>query len=341
MDKLRALQYFVAAADGGSLSGAARAFDVSVPAVAKLVGALERELGVALFDRTTHGLTLTARGQTYLESCRPLLERLVEVDRAVAEDGDRPSGTLVVGAPPLLARTVLVPALTEFHERYPELRIELRPSDRLNVGPAEAQGHDAIVALGWPGDVDLVRRPLARSRLLVCATPDYWRRHGVPTRPVEMGAHRCLLVRASEGTLLDLWRYRRGEEVEEVALRGRFVSESRDLVLAGVLQGQGVGRFADLSIWPHLEDGSLQPVLLDWEPTDAPPFSVLYRREARIAPRVDAFVGFLVELFARIEAACISRFGARPATQRPEWYAQRGGKASATMGRRPGPAPGR
>lgn len=333
MDKLRALQYFVAAADGGSLSGAARAFDVSVPAVAKLVGALERELGVALFDRTTHGLTLTARGEAYLESCRPLLERLVEADRAVAADGDRPSGTLVVGAPPLLARTVLVPALGAFQERHPELRIELRPSDRLNVGPAEAQGHDAIVALGWPGDVDMVQRRLAQSRLLVCATPDYWRRHGVPTRPTDMRAHRCLLVRAAEGTLLDLWRYRRGDETEEVPLRGRFVSESRDLVLAGVLQGQGVGRFADLSIWPHLEDGSLQPVLLDWEPTDAPPFSVLYRREARIAPRVDAFVAFLVELFARIEAQCISRFGARPVPQRPEWYAQRGGRASATMGR--------
>jgi DNA-binding transcriptional LysR family regulator len=335
MDKLRALQYFVAAAEGGSLSAAARSHDVSVPAVAKLVGALERELGVALFDRSTHGLTLTARGEAYLESCRPLLERLVEADRAVSTDGERPSGTLVVGAPPLLARLVLIPALEAFHQRCPDVRIELRPFDRLTVTQAEAQGLDAIVALGWPGDVDLVQRRLAQSRLLVCATPDYWRRHGLPTRPADMRAHRCLLVRSTEGTLLDLWRYRRGDEREEVALRGRFVSESRDLVFAGVLRGQGVGRFADLSIWPHLEDGSLQPVLLDWEPTDAPPFSVLYRREARIAPRVDAFVGFLVELFARIEAACISRFGARPVVQRPDWYAQRGGKASATMGRGP------
>ena len=84
MDKLRALQYFVAAAEEGSLSGAARRMEVSVPSVAKLIGALERQLGVRLVDRSTQGLKLTARGEAYLETCRPLLEQLSQADAAVA-----------------------------------------------------------------------------------------------------------------------------------------------------------------------------------------------------------------------------------------------------------------
>lgn len=84
MDKLRALHYFVAAAEEGSFSAAARRFDVSVPAVTKLVSSLERDLGVKLLDRSTQGLTLTARGAQYLESCAPLLAQLADADRMLA-----------------------------------------------------------------------------------------------------------------------------------------------------------------------------------------------------------------------------------------------------------------
>ena len=89
MDKLRALHYFVAAAEEGSFSAAARRFDVSVPAVTKLVSALERDLGVKLLDRSTQGLSLTARGAQYLENCTPLLAQLADADRALAAPGAR------------------------------------------------------------------------------------------------------------------------------------------------------------------------------------------------------------------------------------------------------------
>lgn len=332
MDKLRALQYFVSAAAHGSFSGAARELDVSVPAVAKLVSALERELGIALFDRSTHGLVPTSRGETYLEACRPLLDALLEADRSVSA-ADLPSGTLVVGAPPLLARLCLVPSLAEFHAACPDVHIDLRPLDRLTITNAEAQGYDVIVALGWPGSVDLVQRRLAQSRLVVCASPAYWARHGTPQRPADLRSHVGLVVRSPEGTVLDLWRHVRDGEQEEVAVRGRLVSESRDLLLQAVLCGQGVGRFADLSIWPHLRDGTLQPALLDWDTPDAPPFSALYRRDVRLAPRVRVFVEFLVELFAGLEARCTATLGARPAAQKPDWYAQRGGRVSTHSGR--------
>ena len=98
MDKLRALQYFIAAAEAGSLSGAARRLEVSVPAVGKMITALERDIGTTLVERTSRGLVVTADGRSYLDACRPLLEQLEAADAAVSKSGSKPRGTLVVGA---------------------------------------------------------------------------------------------------------------------------------------------------------------------------------------------------------------------------------------------------
>jgi len=163
MDKLRALQYFIAAAEEGSFSAAARRFELSVPAVTKLVGALERELGVRLLERSTRGLALTPQGAAYREACAPLLAQLAEADRAAA--GPVRARTLVVGAPALLARALLIPALPGYRDKHPHVQIELRTVDQLTVTDAEARGFDVLIALGWPGALDLVKRPLAQSRL--------------------------------------------------------------------------------------------------------------------------------------------------------------------------------
>ncbi|MFT7773317.1 LysR family transcriptional regulator [Roseateles sp.] len=328
MDKLRALHYFVAAAEEGSFSAAARRFDVSVPAVTKLVSALERELGVKLLDRSTQGLALTARGAQYLECCTPLLAQLADADRALATPGARRARSLVVGAPPLLSRGLLVPALSDWHERHPHVHIDLRTMDFLNLKDTVTRGVDVLVALGWPGSVDLVQRPLAQSRLIICASPAYWRRHGIPARPSDLTGHACTLVRSPEGTVLDLWRHTREDVVDEVAVGGWLTCASRDDALQAVLLGQGVGRFADLSVWPFVRDGLLQPVLLDWESSDSPPFSALIRPEAKRDAVVQDFVGFLYDLLRPVEVTCSEAFGARPSVVRPRWYASRPGRAS-------------
>jgi DNA-binding transcriptional LysR family regulator len=324
MDKLRALHYFIAAAEEGSLSGAARRMEVSVPSVAKLIGALERELGVRLVDRSTQGLKLTSQGEAYLDACRPLVEQLTQADAAAAVSARRVERTLAVGAPGLLSRLLLVPALPRFRERFPHVQIDLRVIDYLTVTDAQTRGLDVLVALGWPGSVSLVQRRLAQSRLIICASPAYWERHGVPSRPRDLSAHQCLLVRTPEGTVLDLWRHFRASEIDEVAVRGWLVSESRDYALQAVLGGQGVGRFADLSVWPLVRSAELLPVLTDWDCNDAPPFSALYRPEARRDVVVQGFVAFLADLLAEAESNCRQMIGARPTVTRPGWYSRQG-----------------
>jgi len=330
MDKLRALQYFIAASEECSFSGAARRLDVSVPSIAKLISGLERELGIRLMDRNTQGLRLTTKGRAFLETCAPLVEQLLRAEIAVAMPEQRSERVLVVGAPGLLSRLVLVPALKRFREQHNHIHIELRAIDHLTVTDAQTQGLDVLVALGWPGNVSLVQRRLAQSRLIICASPAYWERHGIPDRPSDLAKHQCLLVRTPEGTVLDLWRHVRSEEAEQVAVRGWLVSESRDYVLQAVLDGQGVGRFADVSVWPHVKEGVLQPVLVDWDSRDSPPFSALYRSDTKRDPEIQAFVSFLGELLGQLEWECRHVIGARPEAMRPGWYSKRGGRASTT-----------
>ncbi|MEP7259871.1 MAG: LysR substrate-binding domain-containing protein [Usitatibacter sp.] len=333
MDKLRALQYFTASAAAGSFSGAARSMDVSVPAVARLVTMLERSLGVALFERTSHGLTLTADGAAYLEKCRPAMRQLLEADEAITGAMSRAHGTLVVGVPPILSQHCLLPALPAFHARYPDIQLDIRTVDR-PAAPA-AQSVEVMVLYGWPEHPGLVQRRIALTRLLVCASPAYWAAHGVPQRPRDLESHACLLFRDQEGTILDAWEYEREGVKEAAAVSGWMVSTHRDVIMDAAVAGLGVARFTDLTVRNPLRSGQLVPVLLDWETKQSPPISLLYRAHQRRTPRVRLFVDFVTQLFAQLEREREPAVASMIPAERPHWYKRRHARAS-TSARRPG-----
>ena len=212
MDRLRSLLYFVAAAEGGSFSAAARKLDVSVAAVAKLVGALERELGLKLFERRANGLALSTGGAGYLDACRPALAMLAEADeQAKAVSSARPRGSVVVGTQPIIAQECLTAALPRFNALYPEIQIDLHCV--LEVTEPRAAGVDVFLLLGWPQNTgDLVQRHIGATSFVVCAAPAYWKAHGMPEHPRELERHNCLTIRGNTGTLMDLWHFRRGDE---------------------------------------------------------------------------------------------------------------------------------
>lgn len=332
MDKLRALQYFVAAAQEHSFSGAARRLEVSIPAVAKLITSLERSLGANLFDRTARGLTLTADGQRYLEDCQPLLEQLTAADEVVSGAAAHPHGTLTVGAPPTLAQHCILPALPRFHTRFPDIQVEIRIVHRL--GGAEASAVDVFVLMGWPEHPDLVHRVIGQTRTLICAAPGYWAAHGVPQRPKDLERHICLLFRNQEGIIVDVWQHRRGAELESASVSGWLVSSHRDVILDAAIAGEGVARMTDLSIQRQIRGGHLVPVLLDWEATDAPPVNLLYRPNHRRTPRVRLFVDFVTDLFRKLEAEREGGVTAPLSTERPHWYRRGFGRASSSVRRR-------
>jgi DNA-binding transcriptional LysR family regulator len=334
MDKLRSLQYFVAAAEARSFSGAARRLGVSVPAVAKLVAVLEAELGARLFERQSHGLVLTAGGSTYLEACRPLLAQLAEADeQASSAASARIQGTIVIGTQPVIAQECLTAALPRFNALYPEVQLDVRLFMR--VTEEQTRGVDVIIVLGWPQAGDLVQRRIGAASFVVCAAPSYWQAHGMPRHPSELEQHNCLCIRGNTGTVMDLWHFKRGEERVAVAARGWLVVDNahRDIVRDTVLAGAGVARLLD---WHKRQghavaSGALVAALTDWEIDEVPPINLLYAPSVRRIPRVRAFIDFATQLFREIEQ---QREHRTPGTAQPQWLKAQRLRASATAAAR-------
>jgi DNA-binding transcriptional LysR family regulator len=329
MDKLRSLQYFVAAAEASTLSAAARHFGVSTAAVSKLIQSLERELGLTLFERHAHGLALTAGGAAYLEACRPALQQLSDADEQASAANSRVSGTVVVGVQPIIAQEWLTPALPRFNALYPDIQLDIRYFMR----PIEeqTQGVDVMLVMGWPQPKDLVRRQLGATSFFVCAAPSYWAAYGMPKHPRELERHNCLCIRAATGSVMDLWHFKRGDERVSVAARGWLVTDNahRDMVRDLAVAGAGVARLID---WHKLQghqvaSGTLIPALTDWEHDEVPPVNMLYPPSVRRVSRVRLFMDFVVQLYREIE---LQRESRAPSTAIPRWLKANRPRASAT-----------
>jgi len=325
MDKLRSLQYFAAAAEEKSLAGAARRFGVSTQAVAKMITALERDLGVRLFDRASHGLSLTASGAAYRDTCLPALAQLQLAEELVRATPAQ--GGVVAGVQHVIAREVLTPALPRFHVRHPQIQIDVRDFNR--ASKEQTDGVDVFLTLGWPQASDLVLRQIASSRTIVVASPEYWAAHGMPRHPSELAQHTCLPIRSVDGTVMDLWTFARGDEQVSVRARGWLTTSNahRDMVVELVLAGEGVAYILDWTNRDDLAAGRLVRALAEWESPEAPPVNLLYRPSVRRIARVRLFMEFVSEIFRELEAVRGRSVG--PA-QRPAWLKRSYGRASAT-----------
>ena len=325
MDKLRALHYLAAAAAEKSFSGAARALEVSVPAVAKMINALEKQLGVQLVERTARGLTLTAGGASYLEACAPALAQLSDADEQARALAVRLKGTLVVGVQHVIARGCLTAALPRFHARHPDIELDVRDFQQVTEG--QVSGLDVMLVLGWPKAPDLVCRRIAAGRLIVVASPAYWAAHGMPERPMDLERHVCLTIRSVYGAVMDAWSFSRGAEQETVRARGWITTSNahRDLVIELGLEGHGVMRILDWTNLPHLASGVLVQALTDWESTEAVPVNLLYSASTRRIPRARVFIDFVTELFDDLDRR---RGGHVMGTERPAWLSRPRARAS-------------
>lgn len=209
--------------------------------------------------------------------------------------------------------------------RYPEIQIDFRVVHRLI--DADGESADVFVLHGWPEANHLVHRQLGHTRALIVGAPEYWAAHGIPKHPRELERHTCLLVRNPAGILIDLWEFERGSEKPSVTVGGWLSSNGREVVLDGVLAGEGIARLNQLTTRDHLHAGRLIPVLLDWEVKGGPPVNVLFRANQRRTPRVRLFLDFVSELLRESEAEVES------GAELPHWHRRGYGRASSVLRR--------
>ena len=320
--KLRGLEYLVAVVDCGGFNAAGRQLGVAAPSVHRLVQALEAELGVPLIDRSTQPLRPTPYAVAYVERARALLVELRELDAGLRDQMATPKGAISVAAHTVVLQFVLPEVLPRFHARYPEIHLDIVEAGS-NRDLAKL-GTDALLQFGWPPPQDAILRTLAETRWLVVAAPSYWARHGVPDHPSDLARHACALYKTPFGEVIRQWAFERAGVRADVNVDGWLVSDSRLALDAALHGGQLVARINDLTAQPGVDDGSLQPVLLDWTGLSSPPLSMIFKRSLIRQPRMRAWVDFMAE---QVELLTLRRKPAglppvRPAV-RPDWWQKR------------------
>lgn len=322
--KLRALEYLVAVIEHGGFAAAGRRLGVSAPSIHRLVNALERELGVPLLDRSRAPLRPTPDAVRYVDRVRELVTELQGLDTSLRDRAGAPAGTVTIAAQNVVIQFFLAPMLAAFHERYPDVGIDLRDAGvqrdltQLDV--------DLLVMFGWPPPQDSMLRTLAQTRWLILAAPGFWERHGRPLHPGELARLPCVLYRTPYGEVLRNWTFVRGRERVDVAVDGWLCGDHRSALDAPAFAGRAVVRVNDLTATDAVRDGTLEPVLLDWVGQNSPPLNLLIRKAVARQPRVRAMVDFMASHARRLaDERLPAGLPPVPTAHKPEWFRRRVG----------------
>jgi DNA-binding transcriptional LysR family regulator len=277
----------------GSLSAAARELGLSPAVVSRRLAALESRLGVRLINRTTRSLHLTDEGATYYDTCARLLAEVEEADAAVSAGRVQPRGPLKVALPASFGHRHIAPLIPRFAARYPDVQLALSLSDR-SFNLIE-EGFDLAIRIAADlADSSLAARKLAPNRRVVCASPEYLRRHGMPATPDDLIGHNCLTANDFAVT----WEYRGPEgEPGNVRVSGRYACDNWEVLREWALDGLGVALKSTWDVRSHLEDGSLVAVCPGYTfDTDVAIYAV-YPHRRFLPAKTRAFIEFLADSF--------------------------------------------
>lgn len=287
------LQTLLLVREIGSIAGAARALDVDASSVSRAVANVERGLGVRIFQRSTRKLMVTEEGGQYLQRIAPLLEELEAAGEEAASKGALPRGTLKMTASVAFAQEGIMPVLPAFQERYPDLSVELYPSD-FNMDLL-AEGLDLAIRLSAAPKGDLISTRLFSSYYRVVAAPSYLKEIGPITDPNDLSRVNCLCF-ALPGFRSN-WKFRKGNsEPFQVGVSGKTVIASALSLREGARLGMGVALLANWLIRSDLKDGRLIDLFPDHDcaATDFDTAAwILYPSKAYLPRKVRVMVDFL------------------------------------------------
>ncbi|WP_395828205.1 LysR family transcriptional regulator [Elstera sp.] len=290
------LRFLYAISKARSLAAAARALDVTPPAVSQRLAQIENRLGLRLVERGVGGLHLTAEGELLASRGAVILSDLDELTDVLAERRSVVSGPLRVIAPFGFGRVHVAPPMASFALQHPEVTPSLILTDDPR-GTMRIDGWDVLIHVGRLPDLDILQRKLATNRRLLCAAPDYGDRHGFPERPSDLRNHRCGVVREDQADVT-LWSLTGPSgEKETIRIHPAFASNDGEVIRAWVLAGMGIVERSEWSVAADLREGRLISVLDQWGLPDADVIALLNPRSVRAA-RTESFVHHLAETLA-------------------------------------------
>ena len=294
MDRVTSMRVFVRAALDGSLSAAARHLGMSPAMAAKHVNALEARMGVKLFHRTTRRLTLTEAGGNYLEACQRILPAIEEAEAEATSQRVKATGLLRMNVPLSFGQRFIAPLMPAFAGRHPEVTVELGLSDaELDI---IAGGWDLAVRVGRLADSPLQARQIGDSDMLVCASPEYLDRRGVPRGVADLVQHNCLGYTLSGTQGRNHWAFGANGEIR-VPVSGNLMANNGDALLAAAVRGQGLVYQPRFIVGEALASGELVALELDRPAIELGGIHVLYPPDRRPPAKVRVMIDYLAEAF--------------------------------------------
>ncbi|WP_434627723.1 LysR family transcriptional regulator [Chromobacterium sp. CV08] len=293
MSSVSDVAFFMEVVKAGTLSGAAQELGVSTAAVSRRLANLEARLGIRLLNRTTRRAAVTYEGELYLAEGKKILGELEELEQRLASAQAVPKGLLRVNATFGFGRQFIAPAIADFAERHPEVEVQLYLSDR-PVNLIE-EGFDVCIRFGELPDARIVSRRIAGNRRLLCASPAYLERFGLPASPMDLQRHRCIVIRESDETY-GAWHLHSGTAQANVKVRGAVSTNDGEAALGWALRGLGILLRSEWNVAPYLRSGRLREVLGDWR---FPPADIhaVYPMKSHLSAKVSAFVNHLDKHF--------------------------------------------
>ena len=290
MDRIEAMQAFVAVAEFHGFAPAARKLKLSPSAVTRLIAALEQRLNARLLQRTTRSVALTDVGTRYLERAKRILADIDEAERAAEGERMRPAGRLVVSAPVGFGRLHVSPVMSAYLKRHGEVIGELRLEDRL-INLVE-DGVDLAVRIGELSDSTLVARQVGTMRRIVVASPAYLKARGEPKRPQDITSHSTIQFGATSG--LSDWRFAEDGREVRVNIAPRLLTNSADAAVQYAVAGGGLTRLLAYQAADALTRRRLKIVLQRFE-LPAFPVSIVYPTSRLLSAKVRTFIDLVAE----------------------------------------------
>lgn len=292
MNAFGAIPVFVAVVENDGFSAASRALGISKSAVSKRINQLEDHLGVRLLHRTTRKLSLTEAGERYFEHATQALTAAGQAEDAVTELQGEPQGKLKISSPMSFGRLHVAPLIPIFMKRYPKILIDLVMDDR-NIDLV-AEGFDLAIRSGDMPDSTLIARKLAPLRQVLCASPDYIDRYGMPVTPSELSERNCILFSYSGDA--NEWTLIKDGKSEAVLVSGSYRVNNSEAILVALREGIGIGRLPTFVAGPDLREGNLVRILESYHIPDHTFYAVFPERQY-LPAKVRAFLDFSINYF--------------------------------------------
>jgi len=278
---------------------AARELGITTPAVSKHLALMESRVGVSLVNRTTRRMSLTPEGELCLEHARRILGEIDDMEELLGVAKATPKGLLRVNATLGFGRSHVAPLISRFVRKHPQVEVQLQLS--VNPPPLTEDSFDVCIRFGAPPDARVIARHIAPNRRLLCASPAYLAKHGIPKVPNDLTRHNCIGIRQGEEAY-GVWRLASGRgrnaQTESIKTRGNLATNDGEIAVNWALDGHGILMRAEWDIERFLRNGRLVHVLPQYFTPDADIHAV-YPQRHQLAARVRAFVDFVALSFAQ------------------------------------------